>query len=247
MQKNKLTKILINLGLSENEAKVYFASLSLGPSTILKIARTAEIKRTTVYSVVESLRQKGLMNIELRGWKKLYTVESPEKLKFILENKKNELQDSMPEFMAMQNLKESGSFIKYYEGLESIKSIYEGLLKDIKSGEDYLVIGNQEQWFNLDKKYFLNFIKRRAKLNIKIRMLLQDSKIAREHKKIEKNYNEKIKILPSKINLTTNLVIIPRKIVIHQLTPPIMAMVIENKNIIQMHREFFEIMWDSIK
>ena len=47
-----LAKILIDLGLTENEAKVYVAALSLGPATILKIAQAAAIKRTTVYFVV---------------------------------------------------------------------------------------------------------------------------------------------------------------------------------------------------
>jgi hypothetical protein len=42
-------------------------------------------------------------------------------------------------------------------------------------------------------------------------------------------------------------VIIPKKVVIHQITDPIFAIVLENKNIVQMHREQFEIMWKAVE
>ena len=243
---NKLEKILVELGLTENEARVYFAALSLGPATVLRIASAAETKRTTVYSVVESLKQKGLMAVEVRGFKKLYTAENPEKLESMLETRRERFRTALPEFAALYNLKGGESFIKYYEGLEAVKSVYEGLIRDVRSHEDYLIISDQQQWMGLDEKYFKNFVERRAKLNINIRLLLQDSESAREAKKFERNYNETIKILPPKTALTTNLVIIPRRIVIHQLIPPVMAIVVENKSVIQLHRELFEIIWNSI-
>jgi HTH-type transcriptional regulator, sugar sensing transcriptional regulator len=246
MNNNKLVRFLQDLSLSVNEAKVYFAALSLGPSTIQKIAQAAEIKRTTAYSVVESLQYKGLMNIEVKGLKRLFVAENPEKLESILESRRAVLKDLLPEFEALYNLKGGESFIRYYEGLEAMKSVYEGLLRDIKPHEDYLVVSHTQYWFQLDPTYFQNFIERRAKLNIKIRLMLQDSEKAREHKKFEKNYNENVKILPPKVSLTTNLVIIPRRLVIQQLISPITTVVIENKSIIQMHKEMFEIMWDSI-
>ncbi len=214
--------------------------------TVLKLAKASELKRTTVYSVLESLKQKGLMSTEQRGFKKRYAAEPPEKLESILEARKQKLKTALPEFSALYNLKGEETFLHYYEGLESVKSVYEGLLKDVRPHEDYLILADLRQWLNQDPEYFLDFIKRRAKFDINIRMLTQDSEIAREHKRRERNYNETIKILPARTKLTTNLVVIPKKVVIHQIIPPIFAMVTENKNIVQMHREQFEIMWRSI-
>lgn len=85
-----------------------------------------------------------------------------------------------------------------------------------------------------------------AKLDIRIRSILQDSPEARRHKEFEKNYNEAIKILPKDSRLTTNMVIMPKRVVIHQLAPPISAIVIETKSIINMHKELFEIVWMAI-
>lgn len=246
MKNRKITETLENLGLSENEAKVYLAALSLGPSIVSKISLAAQTKRTTVYSMVDSLKQKGLMFVEMRGFKKLYVAENPEKLESVINLRKEKLHNILPELSALYNLKGEESLIKYHEGLESVKSTYDTLLDSARNHEDYLVVSDIDQWYNLDKDYFESFVKRRSKRNIAIRVLLQNSETAQIFKQKEKNYNEEVKILPKDTQLTTNLVIIPKMVVIHQLTPPIMAIVIENKNIVQMHKEMFEIMWKSI-
>jgi len=244
--RNKLINTLINIGLTEKEADVYLASLSLGPATVQKIAVAAEVKRTTVYSILETLKQKGLVRTELKGWKALYMAESPEKLESIIERMRHDIRRNMPEFASLYNLHSSGAFIKYYEGLESIKSVYESMLRDVRPHENYSVIGDTKQWLEQDPDFFLDFTRRRARLDINIRILMQDSEIAREHKKIEKTLNEKVKIMPPDFKLTANMVIIPRRVIYNQLTPPLLAMVIENESIIRMNQEFFEAIWRSI-
>lgn len=251
MKKDDLLDILNKLGLNENEAKTYFSALSLGPTTILNIAKEANIKRTTVYSAVESLKQKGLMYLEVKGWKKLYVAENPEKLMSLLKQRQAEFKEVLPEFSALYKLENQGSTIKYYEGVEGVKSVYEELLKDIGPNEDYLIISDSEKWVNIDPEYFEKFLKRRAKLaetlKFKTRLLSQKSDYSERLKKFNKNYGMEVKLLPPQSSLITNLVVIPKRTVIHQLTPPIFAITIENKSIIQMHKEFFELIWNSIK
>ncbi|MFA5995375.1 MAG: helix-turn-helix domain-containing protein [Patescibacteria group bacterium] len=246
MNHAELIKILQNIGLSENEAKVYCSALSLGSSTILNLARNASMKRSTVYAIVEALKQKGLMHIKMQGLKKLYTAANPEQLEHILEQRQDNFKKHLPDFLAIYNLESNNNFVKYYEGLTAVKALYEDSLKQIKPHEDYLVITNQEQWLQLDEKFFMNYIKKRAKLNINTRLLFQDSPIAREHKRLEKNFNEQVKILPAGTALEIDLVLIPNRLIIHQLIPPIMAIVIENKSVIKMQQELFEIIWRSI-
>lgn len=243
---NKLINTLISIGLTEKEASVYLAALSLGPSKVQEIAKSAQVKRTTVYSILESLKTRGLIKVELMGWKTLYVAESPDKLESLIEQMRHQVKKNLPEFTALYNLHSSGAFISYYEGLEGVKNVYENLLRDIRPHEDYLIIGDTDLWLRQDPEFFLDFTKRRAKLNIKIRILAQDSPVAREHKKMEKIFNEQIKIMPEEYKLTTNMVIIPHRVVINQITPPILAMVIENESIVKMNRELFEMIWQSI-
>ena len=247
IKNNQLVETLKDLGLTENEAEIYFTTLSLGPSTIMKIARASEIKRTTIYSVIDSLKQKGLVNIQIEGFKKKFVAEDPRKLEEILETRRNRFRSLLPEFDALYNLKGGESFIKYYEGLPAIKGVYESLIRDIKPHEDYLVMSNQDYWLKHDEEFFMDFLYRRAKLPINIRMMFQESDLAHKWKSQEKNFNSRVKILPIGTKLNTNLVVTPQRVFIHQLIHPVIGIVIENKSVIQMHKEMYEVIWNALK
>jgi hypothetical protein len=47
--------------------------------------------------------------------------------------------------------------------------------------------------------------------------------------------------------MTTNIVITPKRLLIHQLTTPVLCIAIENKNIISSQQEMFEILWNSVE
>ena len=81
----EITASLEGLGLGANEAAVYIAMLSLGPATVLSISRASGVKRTTIYNVLESLKQKGLVRTDVRGFKQLYAAEHPKKLESMLD------------------------------------------------------------------------------------------------------------------------------------------------------------------
>jgi sugar-specific transcriptional regulator TrmB len=246
MQDIKLLTILKNIGLEENEAIVYLTCLSLGPTTILKISRASGIKRTTIYGIIEMLKEKALIQIEVKGLKHYYTAENPEKLNLVLEQRKIEFQNKLPEFMAIYKLKGGESTIKYYTGLESMRNVYMETLKEIKPNEDYLVIANQEKWYNLDSNFSQKYIEERSKLNIKTRLLLQESKISEEHKKLERNYNQSVKILPKTNALNVDTILLPNKLITFELTPPYKTIIIENKSLIELHREMFELIWRGL-
>lgn len=247
MKNQKLLEILKNIGLEENEAQVYLSALSLGPTSVLKISRASGLKRTTVYGIIEDLKQKGLMRVELKGLKQYYTAESPEKLEVILESKQKEFSAYLPEFLTLHKDEGRESVIKIYTGIKAMKQIYLDTLKEIKVNGDYMVITHQEKWFDLDPEFWMkNYIEKRAKLNIKTRLLFQDSKVAREHKKFEKNFNEQIKILPLNTDLNVDMILLPDKMIIVELIAPYMTLVIENKSIIELNRQMFNLLWDSI-
>ena len=107
-----------------------------------------------------------------------------------------------------------------------------------------------QRWYDLDSAYFEDFTRRRAalsrRLRFRIRLLVEDSPVARKHREMQAELSETIRFLPKETGLTTNLVIIPKKVVVHQLVAPVHAMVIENSHLVKMHREQFEIMWRAL-
>jgi len=241
--KDEFAASLEELGLSANEAAVYVAMLSLGPATILAISKASDVKRTTIYNVLESLKKKGLARTDIRGFKKLYAAEHPKKLESMLERWKGDLRGLLPELEAVFDLKRGESFIKYYEGAEAICNAYFEVLEDLKHEDEFLVVGDPDRWEDTNRSFASAFIKERNKTKLLVRMMLVDSATASRYKEHEKEFGEEIRLLPADSKIETNLVITPRKVLIQQMLQPSVLVTIENKSIINMHTELFNVMW----
>lgn len=247
MNLERVRRILKGVGLSENETTIYLAALSQGPTTAATLSKQSGIKRTTVYSAIESLQEKGLIHEEPRGLKRVFVAEHPEKLDFVVEVQRQHLQSILPDLSSMYfQVDDTAGSIKTYSGLDGIKRVYDGLLKQLKEGDFYLVISDQQKWISHDPVYFEKFKRERAKLGLTIRLLLQDLPSARRNKPLQRNYNESLKILPKQVELATNMVIVPHKVIIVQTVEPLRALVIESKAVVQMNRVLFDIIWQAI-
>lgn len=246
MKNEQLMRVLTDLGLTQNESEVYLTSLSLGPTTILSIAKGSQIRRTTVYAVVESLKKKGLIHIEPRGFKQLYAAEHPEKLETMLETKRLTLKKVLPKFAALYNLKGKESTIRYYEGLASIKTIYDTILEPLRPKDDYLVIGDVQKFFNMDKPYFEGFLQKRIKSGVKARLIVTDSEQSRYMQKYSRNMSHEVRILPKGATFSVDVMIVPQRVTIFNLENPLSAVSIENESMIHIHKQLFEIIWESL-
>ncbi|MES2023362.1 MAG: helix-turn-helix domain-containing protein [Patescibacteria group bacterium] len=247
MKEDKIIKELMELGLEEKEAGIYLASLVLGATTILKLSNQSGINRTTAYEIIESLERKGLMKKEIHGLKTLYSPEPPERLENTLETKRSLLAKILPELDGKYYLKSTGSSIKYYEGLTAIKNVYNDIIKDLKPRDFYYCISNTALWQNLEDDYFMkNHVEKFTYMReINRRLLFVDSPEAKRRKETEKNFNEKVRLLPKNSNIHTDMVITPYKIVTFQLHEPYVALVVENKTMIETQKEIFGLLWDK--
>src|SRR3990167_2881613 len=127
---------LKNLGLSENEAKIYVAMLELGPSVVVEIARKSQINRPTTYVQIESLKKKGLISTQAKGKKQFFIAESPDKLELLIDNelknieeKKNELNNFLPELLNLFNASGQRPHVKFFEGKEGVSALLKEFLK----------------------------------------------------------------------------------------------------------------------
>src|SRR5258706_119219 len=81
----ELSRLLSEGGLPRHQTEVYIALLELGKGTVSEIARKAGINRTTGYDILDSLVEKGLVNISGKEPKQEYVAESPDRLAVYLE------------------------------------------------------------------------------------------------------------------------------------------------------------------
>lgn len=248
MKKEELINVLEDVGLSENESKVYLALISLGPSNATEISKKSGVKRTTVYPLIESLKKKGLVVIEMKVFKQLYKAEGPEKLENIIELRKERFKKYLPEFSSLYSSKEEESVIGYLEGEDAIRNAYYDLLKDLKEGDEYLVISQGKKVFDqLGMDWFEKFIQDRASYKPDVKVLYANVPWAAEHKKLERQHKITVKVLPKDTDFQANLIITPNHTLVHKLDDPMIGIIIGNKSAIQVFQQMFNIMWDSVK
>src|SRR6266699_2317106 len=98
MNDQQLISHVEELGLSNKEARVYLASLALGPSPVQKIADDSGIKRVTTYVILESLVGLGLVSQTSKGKKTYFIAEDPINLERLLDKREQEIQDQKHNF-----------------------------------------------------------------------------------------------------------------------------------------------------
>jgi len=238
---------LTALGLTEKEAQLYQAALKSGPATAQILSLESGLKRATVYGCIDSLIAKGLLHIEIRGVRKLFIAEPPEKLSLLLDQKKQILRTIMPQLVEdYLHASPSDNSIKMYHGIPGIKLVYDDLLPTLKPGDEYLVISDQAKWHALDPIYFESFIQKRSTLGLNTKLILQSNAHSKSYKKKEAEYSEKIKLLPDNIDFNINMVIFPKGILITQTVEPYLAILIENHNFSAMNKVLFTIIWELL-
>jgi DNA-binding MarR family transcriptional regulator len=100
-QKDELANTLEQIGLSEKEARVYLALLSLESSTAYEIAQHCDVKKPTVYVILEELRRKGLALKVPHAKKALYAARDISEYLSEQRGKLNAVQSIVPHLMSL--------------------------------------------------------------------------------------------------------------------------------------------------
>ena len=245
----KLITALLELGLRENEANLYLAGLQLGPTTILKLAKYSGIKRSTIYGIIDNLKQKELCYEQMDGWKKSYAMSEPTKLKNILETKKQELDKILPEFEAVTNLDQRSSSVEYYKGLEGIKKVYQEVQTNIKDGGFHYIFGDLKIWYDLDKDFIEQYITQKAKISIKfdysVKAIFKKDERSLLNMKNQDKLNMQIRLV-DQLKDFSNIILTQEFLLIQQLSEPIHGIVIRNPGAIKAQKEMFEMLWERL-
>ncbi len=159
---------LTELGLTQEESKVYLAVLELGGSYASNIARKAGIKRATCYHTLNNLKQKGLLHSYSKGKVLWFNAEDPQKILSIQKAKLETAKNLIPQLLSITNTLAIKPKIRFYEGIEGAKSIFEDILT---TKEEILGYTNIKKLGNLFPSYFKDFCKRKIQKKIKTRYL----------------------------------------------------------------------------
>ncbi len=247
------TEYLRRIGLTEGESKVYLALLELGDSTTGPIVDKARVARSKIYHILERLIEKGLVTTISEKKIKHYRAADPERLlTYISENERKlkenreHIQSILPQLEMYKN-KGPAEEAEIYRGVEGVKTARELVLKTLKKGETFYVLGGNRTNQLALNAYWQDFHQRRKKLGIKAKYILQ--KDARNTMGKDKPYSQAKKMLmevkffdlPGPVHID----IFGDYVVTCILQGSFVSFLIKNKFVAEYYRNYFNKVWEA--
>ena len=250
MIEEKLRKI----GLHPKEVSVYLTSLRLGSQTISVIANRSNIQRTTAYDIFKSLIKKGLASRSERAGVAYFQVLDPNNLVNYLEREKNEyvrkitkeqaeIAEIIPALKSLENPLSTKPKVKFFEGEKGMRQAYEDTLT---TNEPIRAYANVEEMHKSLPNFFPEYYARRTEADIHIRCISPDNKISFERQKNDKKELRQMKLIPKKqYEFSPELNIYDNKVLIASWQEK-MAIIIESKEIADLHKKMYDLLWDKL-
>lgn len=241
------TGALKDIGLTENEIKIYITLLKAGALTAYELSQKTGIYRVHIYDKLEKLMEKGLATQVYKGAKKFFQATHPSKIKDYLEEKRKEIElkeekidEILPQLEKFMAAPTEDTKVEIFKGKEGLKYF----LKDIiRNKKEVLITGIDDARYNEELSYFMPQYFRDLKKNkIRERVITIKKKGVFLFDKKEASTTE-YRYLEAKNFNPTNNFIYGNKVVIVSWGTPITAIMIENKEIAKTYSMHFEHLW----
>ena len=238
--------LLLQAGLSLREVRAYTELRTHGEMLASDLAKKAGLIRTNAYDVLDSLIKKGVVAYVIRSGKKHYHACDPEKLIDYVDTRSkdlSELRQKLTDIIPQLKVQQTPSvrpIIEVYEGKEGMKTILElSIRESLRTKKEILGISVQQQKCrDLAGPYHVRWYADRAKHRIRSRYLL-----SAQEKMLPVEYTL-FKVLPEEAknpdeififgNITTQFFFI---------SDLFTAILINNEEITNKYRDYFEFLW----
>ena len=255
-----IDRILEDVGLTPNEIKVFLSSLKLGPASISEVARGAGIARTYTYELVEQLKVKGLLaEIEERGKIKIEGLDYAGLLSYInrrqkdLQRLEKDLVNAAGEFYALRSTNLQKTKVRFFEGVEGVKSILSEVRKDLEKLNRpynfYVVFSTDRMeamipgWVEHNQHIYFEEHMRKYAIISETPLLKNFLKKVNEQQ--QKNFH--YKIWPQEKEFPTDVLCWLNKITFIDVKGYPSGIIIENQALVETFKMWFEQMWENLK
>lgn len=251
---DKILDVLREIGLSEKEALVYTTCLQMGKQTVSVISRLTNIKRASVYDVLNKLIEKGIVHrVEGSGTTYFNVLDSEELLRYYEAEKIQAIYRSnlrikkikgvIHDLKGLESFSPSKPMVKYYEGERGLQEAYEDTLT---SSEDIRAYANIEEMHNGLPHFFPDYYKRRCAANLFIHTICPDNYMSLERHKLDKKEMREIKFIDSKkYEFTPEINIYDNKVLFASWKEK-MAVIIESEEIADFQKKVFDVLYDNL-
>jgi len=244
MPSEELLKVIESVGLDQKESQLYLAGLQLGSAPASEYASRSGLNRITTYNYLEALSKRGVFTAVKKERGKWYTPIKPEEL--ALEARKNvdALERLLPELRSLQGSEHRKPHVRFYEGWEGVKRVYEDTLtaqSELLNYANSAIV--RANWENYDEDY----VAKRVKSGIYLRGIAPDDEAGREVQKMDKYCHREIRLVPGdEFDFNNEIKIYDNKVAIisfgHELEDAF-GVIIESKEVAETQRQIFGMAW----
>jgi len=230
------------LGMTRNEAKVYLALLKSRSAQAGRITKISGVHRRNVYDALERLIQKGLVSNINKGKQKIFVAEPPERILRIIEDKKALAEAELPKLKEIQMSEEYKQSARVYYGKSGLQTVFDDQIQERK---DILVINASIKFFDIFKWYGIQYKKARQQAKIKTKLIFSEA----DKLSIKKGQlvRSEVKYLPEEYSGPAATNIYGNKVAIILWIEPPIAIIIENKELAETYRRYFNLLWQMAK
>ncbi|MFH0739797.1 MAG: helix-turn-helix domain-containing protein [bacterium] len=241
-----IQNILKDLGFKDKKARVYMACLELGQANAQDIAKKADIERTSVYALLDSLAKDGLIGITIKNKTRFIVPEPPQKLTELLKSKLSALEKALPLLMAFSNTSHIKPTVRFYEELEGIKEVVkdtlncqEKIIRNLPSTQDALEF--------LGKDFLSHYIEQRVAKKIKVRSLRPQGKELNNWylKAGNKEVMREVRFLPSGVSFNVLCMIYDYKVAIISSKKEKFGFLVESKEFSELMKALYDLAWEN--
>lgn len=221
------------------------AALESGLASAQDIAQKAGIKRTTGYSVLTYLVNRGIVGKSKIKGKLRFLAEPPRRLLLLTKEIEEGIKTSLPELEAIYNQNEVKPKITFFEGIEAIKNVFEDTLRE-KPTE--ILMWLTDEYFYKLRGYSADYIKQRVKLGMHAKRIAPAGSIwTRKNKQRDKEeLSETIAVPREMLNIGIEVNVYNNKLSFMNFAEN-MAIIIESKAIADAMRQAYMLSWIGAK
>ena len=244
MKNTDISSVLNEFGLSDQEALVYMKMLEMGGGDATSLATHTNIKRTTIYPILERLISHGVVSVYDQGKKKMFSPIRPNKLPSLYENKLQSLLSIIPLLEKSQGTQANEYGVRLIKSQKEFEALYNDILDEYRNKE-YYIIGSVPSFLSVDREFLLQFRKKRAAAQTRVKLLLSHDSRTEESQK-DTSLLREFKYLPEKFIFKSTIDIYDNKIVIVGPEVKALAVVIAIPPMVDVFRSVFEILWETL-
>jgi sugar-specific transcriptional regulator TrmB len=231
------TSSLERIGLSESDVKIYLALLGFGSANVTQLAEASGVHRTNIYSILDKLKEMGLVTEAKEENKLRFKVSDPENLLNYIKESEEAIRILIPDLNKIRESVKEKIEVNVFKGEKGIKSAMKDILRERKEVVGFGMTGQLRHYMPAFAVHWIRDIQKRKIHNRYI--YIEKTEIS------EKNFE--VRSLPKEFSTPVGTQIYGDKVLITIWEPTYVAIMIKSREVADNYRKYFGLLWKIAK